>query len=439
MANIVVLGMQWGDEGKGKIIDLLTESFQVVARYQGGHNAGHTVFINGEKTVLHLIPSGILRPNKLCVIGNGVVVHPQAFLDEIGYLENRGIEIGNNLALSKNAHLILPYHAALEKVSEQVLGPGKIGTTCRGIGPAYVDKMDRKGLRVSDLLNPARLSEKVRANVAEKNIILSHYKQPLMDADSIIREMSRVSSGMERYMQDVSLILDEEFRKGSSVLFEGAQGALLDIDHGTYPFVTSSSSTVGGVCTGLGIGPDKVDGVLGVTKAYATRVGSGPFPTELSGGLGRSLMERGNEFGATTGRPRRCGWLDAVALAYACRINGVKKLALTKPDVLDGFDEIRICTSYRHKGKPLRSYPTESWILDEVEPRYTVVKGWKKKVRKQTDPAMLPREFLDYILRIEDLVQARVALISTGAERDDTIRVDPEWALLTGRKPADKV
>jgi len=439
MANIVVLGMQWGDEGKGKIIDLLTEFFQVVARYQGGHNAGHTVFINGDKTVLHLIPSGILRPDKLCVIGNGVVVHPQAFLDEIDYLEQRGIPIGDNLALSKNAHLILPYHAALEKVSEQALGSGKIGTTCRGIGPAYVDKMDRKGLRVGDLLNPDRLQGRVRANVVEKNIILSHYGRPLMDADGILSEISGYSSRMERYIRDVSLLLDEEFRKGSSVLFEGAQGALLDIDHGTYPFVTSSNATTGGVCTGLGISPDKIDGVLGVTKAYATRVGSGPFPTELAGPVGRTLMERGNEYGATTGRPRRCGWLDAVALAYACRINGVKKLALTKPDVLDGFEEIRICTSYMYKGEPLRSFPTESWILEEVEPRYTVVKGWKTKVQKQTDPEALPREFLDYVRRIEDLVHARVALISTGAERNDTIRIDPEWTMAPGVKPSHEI
>jgi len=253
-----------------------------------------------------------------------------------------------------------------------------------------------------------------------------------MDADVILREISGYSSRMERYIRDVSLLMDEEFRKGSSVLFEGAQGALLDIDHGTYPFVTSSNATVGGVCTGLGIGPDKIDGVLGVTKAYATRVGSGPFPTELTGPVGRILMDKGNEYGATTGRPRRCGWLDVVALAYACRINGVKKLALTKPDVLDGFEEIQICTSYMYKGKPLHGFPTESWILNEVEPRYTSVKGWKTAVGKQTDPAALPREFLDYVRRIEDLVEARVALISTGAERDDTILVDPDWAISRG-------
>lgn len=424
MANIVVLGTQWGDEGKGKIIDLISPSFDVVARSQGGHNAGHTVYFNGKKIVLHLIPSGILRSDKLCIIGNGVVINPEAFLKELAELKNFGIKTNENIAISKQAHLILPYHSLLEKISERERGSKKIGTTSRGIGPAYQDKAARLGIRAGDLLNQSVLRDKIGQNVAEKNIYLTHYGEKKLNENQVFEEYVVYAPRLKKYIKDVSLILDDCIKQGKPILFEGAQGTLLDIDHGTYPYVTSSNSTVGGVCTGLGVGPDKIDAVIGITKAYTTRVGGGPFPTEIHGKTGHLLKEKGNEFGATTGRPRRCGWFDAVAVAYSCRINGIKKIVLTKPDVLDVLDEIQVCVGYKYKGEKLRSFPSEIWMLADVEPQLKKVKGWKEPICGIREYPSLPQAFKDYVRLIEDLIQADISIISTGQERKDTILIE---------------
>lgn len=436
MANCVVLGMQWGDEGKGKIVDLFTPSFDIVARSQGGHNAGHTVYVNGKKIVLHLIPSGILHADKLCLIGNGVVFDPRAFLKEIAELRELGVDVGENIAVSKNAHLILPYHSAWEKVCEGRMGNRKIGTTMRGIGPAYMDKMARCGIRVGDLLNESILKEKVELNVAEKNIFLAHFGAPLIDPEKTFDEYAKYASEIAKYIKDVSIILNERIKAGQSVLFEGAQGALLDIDHGTYPFVTTSNSTIGGVCTGLGVSPDKIDAVIGIAKAYTTRVGGGAFPTEIHDERSQYIREKGKEFGATTGRPRRCGWFDAVAISYACRLNGLSSIALTKSDVLDGVAEILICVSYKYKGTVLKDFPTESWILDKVEPQYEVHRGWGVSVTQNTEFQTLPREFKDYVSRIEDLIETQISIVSTGVERRETIFRD---SMLDGIIDLEKV
>lgn len=426
MANLLVVGTQWGDEGKGKIIDLLTPAFDIVARYQGGHNAGHTVYVQGKKIILHLIPSGILHPGKLCVIGNGVVLHPQAFLDEIAELRHFGIKIAGNIVISKNTHLILPYHSQIEKISEERRGTKKIGTTCRGIGPTYEDKAGRCGLRAGDLLEPSILKEKIEANIKEKNLYFKANKARLFDPDQIFKEYSQYAFQLKKYITDVSFLLNSKIKKGKTVLFEGAQGTLLDVDHGTYPYVTSSNSSAGGVCTGLGVSPHKINYILGVTKAYTTRVGGGPFPTEIFNHQGKFILERGNEFGATTGRPRRCGWFDALAVSYACRINGITHIALTKSDVLDGLKEISICIGYKYKGQRINNFPTESWLLDKIVPVYKTVKGWSQSVHKKRDIASLPQEFKDYVKLIEDLVEAKVVLISTGMERADTIFIEDE-------------
>ncbi len=421
MANLLVLGTQWGDEGKGKIVDLLAPAFDVVARYQGGHNAGHTVYVKGKKVVLHLIPSGILHPKKLCVIGNGVVIDPKALIEEIRELKKFGAEINDNLVISKGAHLIFPYHPLQEKISEESRGAEKIGTTCRGIGPSYEDKAARQGIRAADLLDESVLRNKIKENVRRKNIQLGAYQQPKLDPDEIYDQYAAYASRIKKYIKDVSFLLDEKMREGKSILFEGAQGTLLDIDHGTYPYVTSSNPTAGGVCTGLGIGPDKIHGILGIAKAYTTRVGGGPFPTEIFDERGKLLSERGNEFGATTGRPRRCGWFDAVAVSYSCRLNGIEKIALTKPDVLDGLEEIKLGVGYEYKGELLSSFPNESWVLEKVVPQYKTVKGWLSPVHGETDYSSLPVAFKDYLKLIEDLIQVRISVVSTGTRRSDTI------------------
>ncbi len=430
MANIVVLGTQWGDEGKGKIIDLIAPSFDVVARSQGGHNAGHTVYIDGKKIVLHLIPSGILRADKLCIIGNGVVINPAAFLDELAALESYGIKISENVAISKKAHLILPYHVLIEKISEKRLGAKKIGTTSRGIGPAYQDKAARLGIRAGDLLNLSVLKEKIEQNVEEKNIYLEHFGEKILNKNRVFDEFAAYAQQLKKYIKDISLLLDDCIKEGKPILFEGAQGTLLDIDHGTYPYVTSSNSTAGGVCTGLGLGPDKIDAVIGITKAYTTRVGAGPFPTEIHGETGRLLMEKGNEYGATTGRPRRCGWFDAMAVAYSCRISGINKIILTKSDVLDVLEEIQVCVGYEYKGEKLRSFPSEIWELAEVKPLFKKVKGWTQPVTGIREYSSLPQAFKDYVKLIEDLIQAEVSIISTGKERKDSILLEKNLAPL---------
>jgi adenylosuccinate synthase len=422
MANLLVLGTQWGDEGKGKIVDLLTPAFDAVARYQGGHNAGHTVYSGGKKIVLHLIPSGILHPGKLCLIGNGLVVSPAAFLKEIDDLRAMGVGVEpGRLSVSRNAHLIMPWHPLLERISEENRGERKIGTTCRGIGPAYEDKASRWGVRVGDLLNAEVLRDRIAENVAAKNHVLRGYGLPPLEAPPIFEEYAAWGEKIGPYVRDVSDLLHGLMTAGQKILFEGAQGALLDIDHGTYPYVTSSNSTAGGACTGLGVGPKAIGEVLGIAKAYTTRVGGGPFPTELADERGKRIASRGDEFGATTGRPRRCGWFDGVAVRYACRINGVDRIALTKPDVLEDLGEVLVCTGYRYKGDVLQSFPTEPWILEKVNPVYRSFPGWRNSVHGASDFERLPGPFKDYVSFLEDLIETRIAVISTGVERDHTI------------------
>jgi len=427
MANLLVLGTQWGDEGKGKIVDLLTPAFDIVARYQGGHNAGHTVWVRGRKIVLHLIPSGILHPGTLCVIGNGLVIAPAAFFKETGDLEGQGVGAGpDRVAVSRGAHLIMPWHPLSEKVSEDRRGDKRIGTTCRGIGPAYEDKAARLGVRAGDLTDLGVLREKIVDAVAAKASLFRASGLPALDPEAIYREYAGWAEKLGPYLRDVSELLDERMKLGQNVLFEGAQGTLLDLDHGTYPYVTSSSSTAGGAATGLGVGPRMIHGVLGITKAYTTRVGSGPFPTELSDEMGRTIAKRGDEFGATTGRARRCGWFDAVAVRYACRVNGIDRIALTKPDVLAGLGDIPVCTGYRYRGQVLRSFPSEPWILKEVIPEYRSLPGWPGSLHGAAEPEALPRAFADYMRVLEDLIETKVAIVSTGVERGETVFIDEE-------------
>jgi adenylosuccinate synthase len=428
MANVLVVGTQWGDEGKGKVVDLLTPAFDIVARYQGGHNAGHTVYVGGRKVVLHLIPSGVLRPGTHCIIGNGLVVSPEAFLKERADLAARDIRIDEtNLAISRQAHLIMPYHPLLERIDEERRGERKIGTTCRGIGPAYEDKAARRGIRAGDLLDLDVLRAKIRENVGLTNEFFGFHGVAPLDAEAVFKEYAGYAAEMGPFIKDTSLLLAREIKAGKAVLFEGAQGVLLDIDHGTYPFVTSSNASAGGASTGLGVGPREIHFVLGVVKAYTTRVGSGPFPTELNDDLGKRIAARGDEFGATTGRPRRCGWFDAVAVAYACRVNGIDRLALTKPDVLEELEEIRICTGYRYKGDLRPAFPAEPWILEKAVPEYRTLPGWRNSVHNARNFAKLPAAFKDYVRMIEDLVEAKIALVSTGVEREDTILLDKRW------------
>jgi adenylosuccinate synthase len=416
--NIVVLGAQWGDEGKGKIVDLLTPNFSIVARYQGGHNAGHTVYASGRKFVLRLLPSGILHSGITCVIGNGVVVDPQALFAEIDELDRAGIAVGNRLLISDKAHLILPYHRELDVLSEARRAERKIGTTSRGIGPAYEDKIARRGIRVGDLSNASSLTEAVRHNVDARNRLITN---STMDWKQVIDDVQLAWTRMQPWVTDVSLFLAQARQEGKSIMFEGAQGTLLDIDHGTYPYVTSSNATIGGVCTGLGIPPRAIDGVLGVAKAYTTRVGEGPLPTELTGELGDRLRESGQEFGAVTGRPRRCGWYDAVAVRYAVRVNGLDALALTKLDVLDGLPELQVCTGYRCRGTVVTEMPGDVAQLSACEPVYETLRGWSRPTKGARRYEELPREAQAYVARIEEITGVPAAILSTGSDREDTI------------------
>jgi adenylosuccinate synthase len=416
--NLAVLGAQWGDEGKGKIVDLLTPHFSIVARYQGGHNAGHTVYVSGTKFVLRLIPSGILHAGVTCIIGNGLVVDLQALFAEVDELTKNGVDVARRLVISDKAHLILPYHRDLDLLSEARRGERKIGTTSRGIGPAYEDKIARRGIRVCDLMDPTGLEQNVRDNVTARNRLVH---DSTMDWKTVLDELRVYGERLRPWVRDVSLMLAEAMRAGKPILFEGAQGTLLDIDHGTYPYVTSSNATIGGVCTGLGVGPRAIGAVMGVAKAYTTRVGEGPLPTELSDDMGNRLRDSGNEYGAVTGRPRRCGWYDAVAVRYAARINGLDALALTKLDVLDGLDRIDICTAYRCGGRTLTEFPSDIGQLALCEPIYESMPGWSsptKGVRRFDD---LPAAAQRYIARLEEVSGVRAALVSTGSERDDTI------------------
>jgi adenylosuccinate synthase len=416
--NIAVLGAQWGDEGKGKIVDLLTPNFTIVCRYQGGHNAGHTVYANGRKFVLRLLPSGILHDGITCVIGNGVVVDPQALFAEIDEVTAAGVAVGDRLVISDKAHLILPYHRELDLLSEARRGERKIGTTSRGIGPAYEDKIARRGVRVGDLANVDALREAVEHNVAARNRIIG---DSTMDPSKVLAELQEAWIRMSPWVTDVSLFLARARAAGRPIMFEGAQGTLLDIDHGTYPYVTSSNATIGGVCTGLGVPPRAIDGVLGVAKAYTTRVGEGPLPTELTGELGDRLRESGKEFGAVTGRPRRCGWYDAVAVRYAVRVNGLDALALTKLDVLDGLPELKVCTSYRVKGASLTEIPADVAQLAACEPVYETLSGWTAPTAGVRQYDRLPREAQAYIARLEEITGVPAAIVSTGSAREDTI------------------
>jgi adenylosuccinate synthase len=416
--NLVVLGAQWGDEGKGKIVDLLTPHFSIVGRYQGGHNAGHTVYVNGKKFILRLIPSGILHAGVTCVIGNGVVIDPQALFAEIDELTRAGVDVGNRILISDKAHLILPYHRDLDLLSEARRGERKIGTTSRGIGPAYEDKIARRGIRVGDLADPQGLEQNIRDNVTARNRLV---QDNTMDWRPVLGELLKHAARMRPMIRDVSVLLTSEMKAGKSILFEGAQGTLLDIDHGTYPFVTSSNASVGGVCTGLGIPPKAIGQVLGVVKAYTTRVGEGPFPTELSGEMGNRLRESGSEYGAVTGRPRRCGWFDAVAVRYAARINGLDGLALTKLDVLDGLGEISICTSYRCGDRTLTDFPSDVRQLATCEPLYETMPGWTTPTAGVREFDRLPEAARKYIARLEEVSGVRAAIVSTGSERNDTI------------------
>ena len=416
--NLAVLGAQWGDEGKGKIVDLLTPNFSIVARFQGGHNAGHTVYVNGTKFVLRLIPSGILHAGVTCIIGNGLVVDLAALFAEVEELTKNGIDVASRLIISDKAHLILPYHRDLDLLSEARRGERKIGTTSRGIGPAYEDKIARRGIRVCDLMDPVGLEQNVRDNVTARNRLV---QDNTMDWRPVFDQLLMYGQRLRPWVRDVSLMLAEAMRAGQAILFEGAQGTLLDIDHGTYPYVTSSNATIGGVCTGLGVGPRAIGAVMGVVKAYTTRVGEGPLPTELLGEMGNRLRDTGNEYGAVTGRPRRCGWYDAVAVRYGARINGLDALALTKLDVLDGLDRIDICTAYQCGARRLTEFPSDIGQLAACEPVYETMPGWPSPTKGLRRFEDLPEAARRYIARLEEVSGVRAALISTGSVRDDTI------------------
>ncbi|MBI4546489.1 MAG: adenylosuccinate synthase [Ignavibacteriae bacterium] len=420
MSVQVIVGAQWGDEGKGKIVDHLSEKVDIVARYQGGANAGHTVVIDDKEYVLHLIPSGIFHPHVTCVIGNGVVIDPIALMDEINQLQQLNVDIRGRLLISHNAHLIMPYHKLLDTMRERT--SERIGTTGRGIGPAYIDKFMRVGIRIVDLLNRDVFVSKLKRNIKEKNQILKKiYKTTELDVEKIVCEYEEFDKKIDEYVTDTALYLNTNLRENKRILAEGAQGALLDVDHGTYPFVTSSNPTSGGACTGLGIPPTAITSILGVVKVYATRVGNGPFPTELTNEIGVQLRELGGEYGATTGRPRRCGWFDAVAAHYSMMVNGIREIAITKLDVLDSFEELKICTGYKLKGKLLKTFPTDLQSLEAIEPMYETFKGWKTPIASITSYSDLPPNARTYVEALGSLTGTDVSIISVGARRDQTI------------------
>jgi len=424
MANVVIVGTQWGDEGKGKIIDYLTADTDYVVRYQGGSNAGHTVVIGDDRYILHLIPSGILHKDKICIIGNGVVVDLADLHEEIKGLEKRGIDVKGRLFVSQYAHLIFPYHKAIDKIKEERKGLDKIGTTGRGIGPAYMDKVARSGIRMGDIIDKEIFLRKLEENLSEKNEIMNKiFSLGSFDVKDIFDEYYPLGQELKEYICDVSWILNEAMSQGKSILFEGAQGTLLDVDHGTYPYVTSSNSTCGGACTGTGVGPTKIDKAMGVVKAYTTRVGEGPLPTEFDPAFGEQIRAKGEEFGATTGRPRRCGWLDAVVTRYAVMINGIDSLAVTKLDVLDTLDTIKICTGYKYQGEIIDKFPNSIDILKQCEPIYEEMPGWHSDTTQITQYDDFPQAVKNFVKRIEELLGAKVEIVSVGSKRSQTIRV----------------
>ncbi len=424
---IVVIGAQWGDEGKGKIVDLLAERFDVVARYQGGHNAGHSVKVGDRSYALHLIPSGIIHEGKTCVLGNGMVIDPIAFFAEADRLTAQGLRVTpDRVKVSSRAHLILPYHRALDHTSEERLGNEKVGTTLRGIGPAYEDKAGRRGIRVADAMNPEVLRSRIERNIADANLIIREYRGTELKPDEVFREIAPLAERMQAFVTDTTHFINRAVREGQSVLVEGAQATLLDVDHGTYPFVTSSSTTSGGVCAGLGLAPQRIGGVLGIVRTYSTRVGEGPFPTEMLEGeeeIGQLIRERGHEYGVSTGRPRRCGWFDAFATRYAAEINGFDTVALTKLDILDALDEIKVCVGYRRGGEACESFPAVSQELREVEPVYETLPGWRSSTEGTTELGQLPAAARDYVEFISERIGVPVGLVSTGPERSQTILV----------------
>jgi adenylosuccinate synthase len=424
MSVRVILGAQWGDEGKGKIVDYLADKADYVARYQGGANAGHTVIVDRDEYVLHLVPSGILNPHTVCLLGNGLVIDPQALMDEIALLEAKGISVKGRLFISPKAHLIMPYHKLLDGISERVQGGAAIGTTGRGIGPAYVDKVNRRGIRIVDLLDRDRLKDLIHKNVHEKNEIISkiHGENPL-DVEEIVEEYLQFDAQVDPYVKDVSRMLNQAILENKEVLIEGAQGTLLDIDHGTYPFVTSSNPVAGGASTGLGIGPNRIDRVSAVIKAYTTRVGNGPFPTELHDDEGELLRSAGGEFGATTGRSRRCGWFDAVLARYAVQINGIDELIVTKLDVLDTFSEIKICTHYRVDGEDIYHFPADTYRLNRLEPVYETMPGWQLDTKGLRNWQDLPEAAQKYLQRLAELAGVPLAMVSVGPGRDENIHL----------------
>ncbi|SLM46572.1 adenylosuccinate synthetase [Nitrospira japonica] len=422
MSNLVVIGAQWGDEGKGKIVDILARDADVVVRYQGGSNAGHTVINQNGTFIFHLIPSGILYRGTLCVIGNGVVVDPAALIEEMDHLGGQGVHIGKNFIISQRAHLILPYHKAIDKASEQSKGSRRIGTTGRGIGPSYADKMSRIGIRVGDLLNPKTFRTKLEENLIEINWFLEQlYKVERFEVEKVFQQYMSYAERLKSHIADAVTRVNKMIDNRKTILFEGAQGTHLDVDLGTYPYVTSSSATAGGAATGSGVGPTKIDAVLGVAKAYTTRVGSGPFPTELSDEVGRGLQERGKEYGSTTGRPRRCGWFDTVVMRHATKVNGLSSLALTKLDVLDGCKELKVCTAYRYQGALSKDMPADLQALQESEPVYKRFKGWSASTTGLTTYGRLPVEAKRYLEYIAEQAECPIDMVSTGSKRDATI------------------
>lgn len=419
MSTLVIVGAQWGDEGKGKIVDFLTEKCDYVVRFQGGCNAGHTVVVGDEKYVLHLIPSGILHKGKKCIIGNGVVLDPSGLLKEIDTLLSKGIEIDNSLYIAKHCHLIMPYHIAIEEQAEK---KKKIGTTKKGIGPCYTDKIARNGVRAVDLLYPEILRNKIRANLEIINFLLKNlYDAKELEEDKIFEQYMAYSEKLKKYIFDTDILINEAIDSGKNVLFEGAQGTLLDIDHGTYPYVTSSNTIAGGACTGTGVSPIKIDKILGIVKAYTTRVGEGPFPTEIKDSLGEEIRKKGGEYGATTGRPRRCGWLDFVGLRHALRVNGLTGIAITKLDILDGMDKIKVCVGYKYGNTILEEFPKEIEILQNCIPIYEELPGWSEKTAGIRDYEKLPRNAQKYLQFIEDFLNVKIQIISTGQKRDEII------------------
>jgi len=422
MANVVIVGAQWGDEGKGKIVDLLTRYADLVVRFQGGNNAGHTIVLKGEKFVVHLIPSGILYRDKKCIIGSGVVLDPAVLIEEIDEIKKRGyFKNDSQLMISERTHLILPYHRRIDMAREKIF---KIGTTGRGIGPAYEDKVARCGIRVVDLMDEKIFREKLEANLLQKNVYLTQVlREKSFEFSEIFDEYLQYKNRLEKYVRNTSLVLYKEIEKGKSVLFEGAQGALLDLDHGTYPYVTASNTLAGNACAGSGIGPTMINSVVGIAKAYTTRVGEGPFPTELQDELGEKIREKGGEYGATTGRPRRCGWLDAVVVNHSIRVNGIREMVITKLDVLNDFDTIKICVGYRVDGKVFHHVPSNLEILTRSEPVYEELSGWRTEIKGAKNFKDLPSNAKRYIRRIEELIHTKVTMISVGSERNETISI----------------